>query len=114
MYISILLILYPFLTRWFDEPEGTGVAHEARAVGSSNEKMLLQKHLFSAQSIPILNGECIFMHGPLFQQAMLVWTECTFKTAWLSCPTSEACAVVIPKTQNPLCDIIPAKSGPKL
>lgn len=72
MYISILLILYPFLTRWFDEPEGTGVAHEARAVGSSNEKMLLQKHLFSAQSIPILNGECIFMHGPLFQQAMLV------------------------------------------
>lgn len=44
MYISILLLLYPFLTRWFDEPEGTRVAHEARAAGSSNEKMLLQKH----------------------------------------------------------------------
>lgn len=108
LYISILLLLYP-LTRWFDEPEGTRVAHEARAAGSSNEKMLLQKHPGSICLTRVFCPEHPYfewgMHlhaWSIFQQAVFLLTECTFKTAWLSCPTSEAFAVVIPKTLKPI------------
>lgn len=62
LYISILLLLHP-LTRWFDEPEGTRVAHEARAAGSSNEKMLLQKHPEASANTSFLPRASVFLMG---------------------------------------------------